>query len=133
MDVLRKENARLRRKVEADNKEKEKENTENTTSIHKIVSHLRIINEKEGDSSYHTTLVTEGATNTSLMVGSPSHNWKSLTVEGYDGSTYPDEHIDIYVTRINLYSTQTQSHPRFFLQHLRDKHLFGSPTCCLIP
>ncbi|XP_068466727.1 uncharacterized protein [Phaseolus vulgaris] len=31
-------------------------------------------------------------------------NWKSLTIEKYDGSTNPDEHVAIYTTQISLYT-----------------------------
>ncbi|XP_068479118.1 uncharacterized protein [Phaseolus vulgaris] len=31
-------------------------------------------------------------------------NWKSLTIEKYDGSTDPDEHVAIYTTQISLYT-----------------------------
>ena len=30
--------------------------------------------------------------------------WKNLTIDKYDGSTYPDEHIAIYTTQISLYT-----------------------------
>nr|KYP71814.1 hypothetical protein KK1_011087 [Cajanus cajan] len=30
--------------------------------------------------------------------------WKSLNIERYDGTTDPDEHIDAYITQINLYT-----------------------------
>ena len=31
-------------------------------------------------------------------------NWKNLTIDKYDGSTDPDEHIAIYTTQISLYT-----------------------------
>jgi len=31
-------------------------------------------------------------------------NWKSLTIEKYDGSTNPDEHVAIHTTQISLYT-----------------------------
>ena len=31
-------------------------------------------------------------------------NWKNLTMDKYDGSTDPDEHITIYTTQISLYT-----------------------------
>jgi len=31
-------------------------------------------------------------------------NWKSLTIEKYEGSTDPDEHVAIYTTQISLYT-----------------------------
>ena len=31
-------------------------------------------------------------------------NWKNLTIDKYDGSTDPDEHIAIYTTHISLYT-----------------------------
>jgi len=30
-------------------------------------------------------------------------NWKNPTMDKYDGSTNPDEHINIYTTQISLY------------------------------
>jgi len=34
-----------------------------------------------------------------------SHNWKPLTVDRYDDSTNPDQYIEVYVTLVNLYTT----------------------------
>ncbi|XP_020204068.1 uncharacterized protein LOC109789509 [Cajanus cajan] len=31
-------------------------------------------------------------------------SWKPLNIERYDGTTNPDEHIDAYITQINLYT-----------------------------
>jgi len=31
-------------------------------------------------------------------------NWKNLTIDKYDGSTDPDEHIVVYTTHISLYT-----------------------------
>jgi len=40
-----------------------------------------------------------------IVVGTPlPDNWKSLTMEKYDGSTDPDEHVAIYTTQISLYT-----------------------------
>nr|KYP34196.1 hypothetical protein KK1_044878 [Cajanus cajan] len=30
--------------------------------------------------------------------------WKPLHIDRYDGTTDPDEHIDLYVTQVNLYT-----------------------------
>ncbi|XP_020225119.1 uncharacterized protein LOC109807002 [Cajanus cajan] len=32
--------------------------------------------------------------------------WKPLNIERYDGTTDPDEHIDAYVTQVNLYTNE---------------------------
>ena len=31
-------------------------------------------------------------------------NWKGLSIDRYDGTADPDEHVDIYVTQISLYT-----------------------------
>nr|KYP44992.1 hypothetical protein KK1_033453 [Cajanus cajan] len=33
-----------------------------------------------------------------------SHRWKPLHLDRYDGTTDPDEHIDLYTTQVNLYT-----------------------------
>lgn len=32
-------------------------------------------------------------------------NWKNLNIEKYDGTTDPDKHLDVYITQVNLYTT----------------------------
>nr|KYP48680.1 hypothetical protein KK1_029662 [Cajanus cajan] len=32
------------------------------------------------------------------------HGWKPLHLDRYDGTTDPDEHIDLYTTQVNLYT-----------------------------
>ncbi|KAG5074621.1 hypothetical protein JHK84_055852 [Glycine max] len=31
-------------------------------------------------------------------------NWKSLAIKKYDGTIDPDEHLDIYITQVRLYT-----------------------------
>jgi len=50
MDALEDKNAKLRRRVEADDNGKEKETTENIFLVHRISSHMRIIHENKGES-----------------------------------------------------------------------------------
>jgi len=38
-----------------------------------------------------------------IMETKLSANWKGATLDRYDGSTDPDEHIDVYVIQIRLY------------------------------
>nr|KYP36050.1 hypothetical protein KK1_042862 [Cajanus cajan] len=33
-------------------------------------------------------------------------NWKNLTLDQYDGTTDLDEHIDTFVTQVNLYTEE---------------------------
>jgi len=40
-----------------------------------------------------------------IMKTPPPNNWKSLMLDRYDGCTNSDEHMDIYVSQVILYST----------------------------
>jgi len=31
--------------------------------------------------------------------------WKGLTMDRYDGRTIPDEHVDVFATQVELYTT----------------------------
>lgn len=31
-------------------------------------------------------------------------NWQNLTIEKYDDTTNPDEHLDVYITQVSLYT-----------------------------
>jgi len=33
-------------------------------------------------------------------------SWKCLTIDQYDGTTNPNEHIGVYVTQISLYTME---------------------------
>ncbi|XP_020206568.1 uncharacterized protein LOC109791660 [Cajanus cajan] len=45
--------------------------------------------------------------------------WKSLNIERYDGTTDPDEHIDAYVTQVNLYTNEDAIMCRVFPTSLK--------------
>ncbi|XP_020202173.1 uncharacterized protein LOC109787969 [Cajanus cajan] len=45
--------------------------------------------------------------------------WKPLNIERYDGTTDPDEHIDAYITQINLYTNNDAIMCRVFLTSLK--------------
>lgn len=38
------------------------------------------------------------------MHTSLSHNWKNTTIDKYDGSTNPDEHVAIYTKQVSFYT-----------------------------
>lgn len=33
-----------------------------------------------------------------------SSNWKNLTIDKYDDTTDPYEHLDVYITQVSLYT-----------------------------
>ncbi|XP_020209248.1 uncharacterized protein LOC109794185 [Cajanus cajan] len=45
--------------------------------------------------------------------------WKPLHLERYDGTTDPDEHIDLYTTQVNLYTNQDAILCRVFRTSLK--------------
>ncbi|XP_020235393.1 uncharacterized protein LOC109815164 [Cajanus cajan] len=49
--------------------------------------------------SIHRHLFVGGFMETPLPFG-----WKPLNIDRYDGTTDPDEHIDLYITQVNLYT-----------------------------
>lgn len=32
-------------------------------------------------------------------------NWKIMTIKKYDGTSNPNEHLDVYITQVSLYIT----------------------------
>lgn len=54
-------------------------------------------------------------------------NWKSLTIKKYDGTSDPNEHLDIYVTQVNLYTTNDVVLYRVSQHHWKDRPCTGSP------
>jgi len=46
--------------------------------------------------------------------------WKSLTLEKYDGSTDPDEHVAVYITQISLYISEDAILCRVFPTTLKE-------------
>ncbi|XP_068466297.1 uncharacterized protein [Phaseolus vulgaris] len=51
------------------------------------------------------------------------NNWKNLTLEKYDGSTDPDEHVTVYITQINLYTSEDAILCRVFLKMFKGAKL----------
>lgn len=41
----------------------------------------------------------------SIMEATLSSHWKNLTIKKYDDTTDPDEHLDVYITQVSLYTT----------------------------
>ena len=39
-----------------------------------------------------------------IMEATLLSNWKSLAIKKYDGTIDPDEHLDIYITQVRLYT-----------------------------
>jgi len=50
-------------------------------------------------------------------------NWKGLTLDRYDGSTDSDEHIDIYVTQLGLYTMDDNIFCKVFPTSLKEATL----------
>nr|KYP58654.1 hypothetical protein KK1_014071 [Cajanus cajan] len=46
--------------------------------------------------------------------------WKPLHLDRYDGTTDPDEHIDLYTTQVNLYTNNDAILCRVFLTSLKE-------------
>ncbi|XP_020218222.1 uncharacterized protein LOC109801534 [Cajanus cajan] len=49
--------------------------------------------------------------------------WKPLNIDCYDGTTDPDEHVDLYVTQVNLYTNDDAIMCRVFLTLLKGSTL----------
>nr|KYP54773.1 hypothetical protein KK1_000972 [Cajanus cajan] len=47
------------------------------------------------------------------------HGWKPLHLDRYDGTTDPDEHVDLYTTQVNLYTNNDVILCRFFPTSLK--------------
>jgi len=45
--------------------------------------------------------------------------WRGLSIDRYDGSTDPDEHIDVYTTDIELFTTNEAIMCRVFPNNLK--------------
>jgi len=48
--------------------------------------------------------------------------WKPLNIEQYDGTTDPYEHLDIFLTQVNLYTNDDAILCRVFLTQVRALH-----------
>ena len=80
--------------------------------------------EKEDEVSYHTGETSnleerrhpfvDGIINVELPA-----KWRGLTIDRYDGSTNPDEHIDVYTTDIGLFTTSEAIMCRVFPNSLK--------------
>ncbi|XP_017429290.1 UTP:RNA uridylyltransferase 1 [Vigna angularis] len=51
----------------------------------------------------------------------PPDNWQWLTIDQYDGTTDPDEHVKVYVTHVSVYSTKDAIFCRAFPTSLKDE------------
>lgn len=66
-------------------------------------------------------------------------NWKNLTIEKYDGTTDPNEYLDVYTTQVSLYTMDDAIFCRVFLTLLKGQalhwftHLPPTPRTGLIP
>jgi len=63
-----------------------------------------------------------------IMETELSPNWKGSTLDRYIGLTDPDEHIDIYVTQLGLYTTDGNILCKVFPTSLKEMTL-GSLSC----
>ncbi|KAG5111086.1 hypothetical protein JHK82_040309 [Glycine max] len=53
-------------------------------------------------------------------------NWKNLTIEKYDGTNDPDEHLDVYISQANLYTTDDVVLCRVFPTSLKVRNQLAS-------
>lgn len=56
-------------------------------------------------------------------------NWKNLTIEKYDGITDLDEHLDVYITQVSMYTMNDAILCRVFLTLLKGQALHWSRGC----
>ena len=59
--------------------------------------------------------------------------WKPLSLERYDGTTDPDEHLDAFLTQANLYTNDDTILCRVFPMSLKGKHWLGTTDFHLDP
>ena len=52
-----------------------------------------------------------------------SSKWKSLNIKLYDGSTNLDEHMNVYKTQMNLYTTDKAVWCKVFPTHFKERAL----------
>lgn len=115
--------------MKVDNKRKEKDNPENTISMQKVMPKT-----EEGSNNNNTqmwgtmsTLFVMGGSwrhpfvESIMEVPLPS-DWKSLIIDWYDDNIDLDEHVDIYVTQVNVYITDDSIMCRVFPTTLRGRH-----------
>nr|KYP42572.1 hypothetical protein KK1_036015 [Cajanus cajan] len=50
-------------------------------------------------------------------------NWKSLPIDKYDGTTDPDEHLDVFLTQVTLSNTDDAALCRIFPTSLKGRAL----------
>jgi len=101
LNVLREENAKLRRKI----KTTEKVGTEKKDPSHSNEHTWKSSQMSRLNASTHKyeTCSRQHPFTEDIMETKLSANWKGATLDRYDGSTDPDEHIDVYVIQIRLY------------------------------
>jgi len=62
----------------------------------------------------------------------PFH-WKGLSIEPYDGTTEPDEHVNIFSIQVSLYTDNDMVFCHVFPTLLKGQPRVGLPTCPLTP
>ena len=55
-------------------------------------------------------------------------NWNNPTLDKYDGTTDPDEHIDSYVSQLTLFTTDGYIYCKVFPTSLRGRRSVGLPA-----
>jgi len=119
MRILKQENEELKRKLLGERADKTKVITISGRSKVNTPSP-----EKEDEVSYQTEetsnlderrhLFVDGIINVELP-----GKWRGLTIDRYDGSMDPDEHIDAYTTDIGLFTTREAIMCRVFPNSLK--------------
>jgi len=112
---LRAENASIKRKLEGNNEEGEREQPRpSKTQVTSQSQRAETVEESTPNPPTRATAKTlvvqknarkhpfvDGIMETPLPRG-----WKTLVIDRYDGTTDPDEHMHVYLTQVGLYSTE---------------------------
>ncbi|KAL5149977.1 hypothetical protein HKD37_13G036696 [Glycine soja] len=62
--------------------------------------------------------VQQDHTHSLIMEATLPSNWKNLNIEKYDGTTDLDKHLDVYITQVNLYTTNDVGQALQWFTHL---------------
>jgi len=110
LDRVREENERLRQKINREERERTRreDRTEDEGSRQE---------DRGGGDASHSTLVNSSRRHPftdDIMATELPANWKCSTLDRCDGLTDPDEHIDVYVAQLSLYTTDDNIFYKFF-------------------
>ena len=109
LSVLRAENARMRRKLQEETiLNASFETVQPRAQVNERIYHNESSQTKRrllGDSEVFAGASSRKHPFYDVIVDTPlPDNWRNLTIDKYDGSTDPDEHVAVYTTQISLYT-----------------------------